>query len=427
MLTRSTHLYFFLLLAFVPFLSSCETFDRLRDDLMTLEKERTQFFGTVENQASSNDSVVVVYMGTQDGSEILSFRVLPTPGEFEIWLYQRNAWFFAFADANGDLVFQPSESYGWGNLGRPIHPGYFSDRHIRIQIATADSGQPPPPVNLIGRSPDGVARLQGVGIGELAEVDEQRFSAEAANKGLWQPYAAVLDEAAGVFFTEPYDERRIPILLVHGIGGYPAQFKPLIEVIDRDRYQIWFANYPSGLRLETLGNSLFQMMEILQSRFHFENVHLVAHSMGGLVSRSYLQECTKKKACGYLKTFTSIASPFGGVKSAAMGVEYAPAVIPSWLDLQPTSEFLSSLFTGSLPASVEHYLLFAYHKDLSVNDLLSIESSDGVIELSSQLRREAQDEATRVIGFDQTHTGILSDPQMLDTVLKIIESEGDFH
>jgi pimeloyl-ACP methyl ester carboxylesterase len=425
-LPRSPHLRFFLLIAFLSMLASCEMFDRLREDLETLEKERTQYFGTVENQASSGESVVVVYMGNEDGSEILDYRVLPTPGEFEIWLFQRNGWFFAFADANRDLIFQPSESYGWSNHGNPIHPGYFSGRQISIQIAAADSGQPPPPANLIGRSPDGVAVLQGVGIGELADIEEERFSEESANKGLWQPYAAVLDKVAGIFFTEPYDEGRVPILLVHGIGGYPAQFKPLIQAIDRNRYQVWFANYPSGLRLGTTGNSLFQMMEILHSRFHFENAHLVAHSMGGLVSRSYLQECTEKQACGYLKTFTSIASPFGGVESASMGVEYAPAVIPSWLDLQPTSEFLSGLFSRPLPPSVEYYLFFAYHMDLSIEDMLSIESSDGVIALSSQLRREAQDEAARVIGFDQTHTGILSDPQMLDKVLAIIESKDGF-
>jgi len=65
-------------------------FDRLGEDLKTQEKERSQYFGTVENQASSDDSVVVVYMGTEDGSEILDYRVLPAPGEFEIWLHQRN-------------------------------------------------------------------------------------------------------------------------------------------------------------------------------------------------------------------------------------------------------------------------------------------------------------------------------------------------
>jgi pimeloyl-ACP methyl ester carboxylesterase len=401
-------------------------FDRLRQDLETLEKERTQYFGMVESRASSGDSVVVVYMGTDDGSEILDFRVLPTPGEFEIWLYQRNGWFFAFADTNRDLIFQPGENYGWSNFGRPIYPEKSARQNIYIEITNAGSGQPPPPSKLIGHSPDGAAQLQSVRIGELAEIDEVRFSAAAANRGLWKPYAAVQDEVAGIFFTEPYDEHRVPILLVHGIAGYPAQFKPLIDAIDRDHYQVWFLNYPSGLRLGTLGSALFHVMEILHTRHRFEKVHLIAHSMGGLVSRHYLKECAKKQACDYLQTFTSIASPFGGVKLASMGVEYAPAIIPSWLDLQPTSEFLSSLFTKPLPASVEHYLLFAYHMDLSIDDVLSIESSDGVIALSSQLRREAQDEAARVIGFDQTHTGVLSEPQMLDTVLEIIESKDGF-
>ena len=105
-----------------------------------------------------------------------------------------------------------------------------------------------------------------------------------------------------------------------------------------------------------------------------------------------------------------------------MGVEYAPAIIPLWLDLQPTSEFLSGLFSRPLATSVEHFLLFTCHMGLSIEDVLFIESSDGVIALSSELRREAQDEAAKVIGFDQTHTGVLTDPQMLDRVLEIIES-----
>jgi len=142
-------------------------FDRLREDLKTQEKERSQYFGTVENQAPSDDSVVVVYMGTEDGSEILDYRVLPAPGEFEIWLHQRNGWFFAFADANRDLIFQPSESDGWSNLGQPIHPGNSAVKTIDIKIDAPGSGQLSPPRKLVGRSPDGVAQLQSFRIGEL--------------------------------------------------------------------------------------------------------------------------------------------------------------------------------------------------------------------------------------------------------------------
>jgi len=70
--------------------------------------------------------------------------------------------------------------------------------------------------------------------------------------------------------------------------------------------------------------------------------------------------------------------------------------------------------------------LFAYQLDLSTGDMLSEERSDGVKALSSQFRREARDGAARVIAFDQGRTGILSDPQMLDTVPGIIESKDGF-
>lgn len=138
--------------------------------------------------------------------------------------------------------------------------------------------------------------------------------------------------------------------------------------------------------------------------------------MGGLVSRKYINDCIELDGCRYLKTFTTIASPYGGVKSAGMGVEYAPTVVPVWKDLSPDSDFLSGLFNVNLPKSMENYLLFAYHAD----DIISLENSDGVIALSSQLRREAQEQATNVLGFDQTHVAVLEDPELLVTISRIL-------
>jgi len=64
--------------------------------------------------------------------------------------------------------------------------------------------------------------------------------------------------------------------------------------------------------------------------------------------------------------------------------------------------------------------------DLSTCGMLSEEESDGVKALSSQFRHEVQVGAARVTAFDQERTDILSDPQMLDTVLGIIESKDGF-
>ena len=64
---------------------------------------------------------------------------------------------------------------------------------IEISIEKAGSGQAPPPQELVGRHIDNFAKLQDVSIGVVASLDEERLSEEAAEKGLWQPFASVSD------------------------------------------------------------------------------------------------------------------------------------------------------------------------------------------------------------------------------------------
>lgn len=40
------------------------------------------------------------------------------------------------------------------------------------------------------------------------------------------------------------------------------------------------------------------------------------------------------------------------------------------------------------------------------------QTDDGTIAVSSQLRPEAQSETVRIYGFDETHTGILENPDV---------------
>jgi hypothetical protein len=73
-------------------------------------------------------------------------------------------------------------------------------------------------------------------------------------------------------------------------------------------------------------------------------------------------------------------------------------VVPSWYDLAPGSPYLTKIYTQSLPAGTEYQLLFAFDGH---------GGSDGVVPLTSQLRDEAQAEATLIAGYRATHTGIL--------------------
>jgi len=98
-------------------------------------------------------------------------------------------------------------------------------------------------------------------------------------------------------------------------------------------------------------------------------------------------------------------------------------VVRSWHDMAPASDYLRSLFytqsaaRRSLPAVTRHELLFSYKKGSSSFG----ESSDQVVTVASELRAEAQDEAAGVYGFDDTHMGILEDPQVSLRVNKLLE------
>jgi hypothetical protein len=64
-----------------------------------------------------------------------------------------------------------------------------------------------------------------------------------------------------------------------------------------------------------------------------------------------------------------------------------------------------------------HELLFSYNKGSGSYG----ESSDQVVTVASELRAEAQDDAAGVYGFDDTHMGILQDPQVALRVNKLLD------
>ena len=90
-------------------------------------------------------------------------------------------------------------------------------------------------------------------------------------------------------------------------------------------------------------------------------------------------------------------------------------MLPSWRDVNPENRFIKELFRKPLPEPIEHQLLYAYDNPAT---LKNSKNSDGVVPLSSQLRLEAQQQATGQLGFESSHTGILENEDMIDHVLE---------
>jgi pimeloyl-ACP methyl ester carboxylesterase len=249
--------------------------------------------------------------------------------------------------------------------------------------------------------------LENTRNGVVAPLDEDRFSRSAASEGLWNPRRFIARSNAGIYFLEPYDAARTPVLFVHGYDGSPRDFSYLIAKLDKTRFQAWVYNYPSGLRLPTLARHLESSLAELRDTYRFDCVSIVAHSMGGLVTRGFLLRNAVAEQPQCIPLFVSISTPWKGAPAAAIGARWAPALVSTWRDITPGSDYLQSLFAAPFPDKTRYYLVFT--------------SDDRTVTTASQLGSPAQKEATQVIGYDATHVGVLRDAAAATGLLRLLE------
>ena len=256
-------------------------------------------------------------------------------------------------------------------------------------------------------------------LGKIRSLDHPDFSQAAADSALWTPLAMLRKGSAGIFFLEPYDPQRIPVLFVPGIRGTPRNFRRVIESLDRSRFQAWVFNYPSGFRIESVAALLHGLLAELARNYPFDTLFITAHSAGGLVTESYLKSNYGEVA--RVKLLVSFSTPWMGDSLAGVGARNPLVTVPSWNDLNPDSDFLLSLRKPT-PADFQlplHFVFFGYRRNPS---LLTMVSSDSVISVASQIPPWIQDRAERYWGYDTTHTGILSNALVLNRYKVLIES-----
>jgi pimeloyl-ACP methyl ester carboxylesterase len=258
--------------------------------------------------------------------------------------------------------------------------------------------------------------------GKLCEdLSDPRFGPDAGPRGLWQPFDFLNDELAGIYFLEPYDSGRTPVLFVHGIAGYPWQFSALIESLDRKRFQPWFYFYPSGFSLDGISGHLAELLTRLQVKYGYDEMAVVAHSMGGLVSRGAILKSVSETERDHVRLFISISTPWGG-DVAARRTGNAPIALPaSFTDMDPSSTYLRWLFYEDdagkvpkrLPKRAEYHMIFGFRGSGGA-------CNDGTVRCASQAREIVQEEARTIRAWDQTHVGILESPAAVDRVNRLL-------
>jgi pimeloyl-ACP methyl ester carboxylesterase len=438
--TRSGALVAVLLVCAATFLPSCTLWKLSRQ----YEKAERwcEMGGTVATEEPRSSNPLVVVLVRVDGERleeenwsIVDHYVLERAGRWRLTMTAGRYALAAFEDLNADLRYQPGEPVLTAR-GSPIYELNPGDSRLDFELRIPSRGGP------VGEMTIDIAEFQARSFrdqrratlgqvsaeGEVVQLSDARFDPENGKKGLWAPVDFGFDVGPGIYFLEQYDPERIPVLFVHGIAGSPREFESLSRGLDREHFQAWFAYYPSGFNLEPVGAYLAQLVIKLRLRHGFTRIAVVAHSMGGLVSRSFIQQHHAASDRDTVELFVSIATPWGGFDSARKGVERSPVVVRSWRDVEPDSEFLNGLFFEDpdtrrvrllLPKHVAYHLMSAYKRD----SLLPGPSDDRVVPLSSALRFEAWEEAKRLWPFDEDHTGILSSPEVASRLSTVLETE----
>jgi len=397
-------------------------FGDLRRNLRELDKygvlRGTVHLDPAAAAADGNALVVVAYSGEPPDVQIADAMVLARPGPYFLLVPVGRYRIAAFEDRNDDrrvaagapatLLFDG----GWVEA-RPREATAGLDLTLRRGAAMPDDFPPDLGVD----AAVGIDELPQAVVGEVTTFDDPRFSAATAATGLWRPVDFLFDVGAGIYFLEPYDPDRVPILFVHGALGHPGNWRYLAEHIDHSRYQVWLAYYPTAVRIELAAASLGRVLQDLNLSYDFDPPVLVAHSMGGLVARALINESLGGPGeAPDPPLFVTLSTPWLGQAAAALGLRQAPVAAPSWYDMAPGSPLLEGLLQPPLPAALAHHLLFSYGGGTA----LFGEPNDGAVTLASQLAPPAQQQAVKVMGFNASHAGILTDPAVSAELNRIL-------
>jgi len=401
-------------------LGGCALF-KLREDVQ-FSKDSCLLIGEVISASLSRKPIVVVAYNHRDGAVTIGdYAVLSGSGQYEILVQEGNYEIFAFEDKNGDLAYNEQEWAGY--YAKPVKTQVGGAVFGLDIILTPSAKKPASSFAGMLAAFSGGKIKPSTSSGTVASLDDPAFSAENGLNGFWAPLEYFKKTGCNIFFLEPYDARKIPILFVHGAAGSPQDWRYFVDHLDRSRYQPWFFYYPSGARLDTTAFLLRTKLYELYRKYHFESLYVVAHSMGGLVSRSAVI-ATEDNYHDSIQLFVSISTPWGGEQRAKTGVEKSPAVIPSWKDVDPDSEYIKRVLGTRLDPAIRYYLFFGHKGDGS----LFRQNNDNTVTLESMLDLRAQADALKVSGLNEDHTSILSSPQMMSqfkTVMASTEANKD--
>ena len=320
----------------------------------------------------------------------------------------------AFTDENGNGALDAGEPFGRQLDVRPVP---LTNPTAKIKVwpitLTREHGLKAGTVIQVPKENRKLGGKLNIALGDVASLNDKRFGEKVGGKGLWRPLDFLSGNTLGVYFTEPYDPKRIPLVLVYGIGGSPQDWRYLIQNFDRSRHQLWFYHYPSGMRLDRVSGTLAAALIQLRQRHNFPVCHIVAHSMGGLVARTALTTAVAQAGANFIPRLVTVSTPWGGHEAAASGIRHLKKPVPSWLDVTPNSPFLTQLYATPLPTGTTHDLIYGSIED---GPFWLKGLNDGVVTVQSETDLRVERSTRSIRHLFHEHVEILNQAETLEII-----------
>jgi triacylglycerol lipase len=174
------------------------------------------------------------------------------------------------------------------------------------------------------------------------------------------------------FFRTPCDRGEVPrfgevIVLQHGYLHNGAVWNPLAQRVARLGYRVFTIDQPLYASIEHMADRLHARIEAICAQTGESQILLIAHSMGGLVSRAYLRRYGESR----IRRLITLGSPHRGTYHAYL------AFRENGKQMRPGNAWLNELAQGAPFASLTS--IYSIHDTIiSPQDSSRIEGAENI-------------------------------------------------
>lgn len=210
----------------------------------------------------------------------------------------------------------PAEKIREGDHLMPFHArGTVSTLTALMEFPDHESGRPV--LQLIPRHWNErvqVGKLSYPLAGDFSAPIEVYWNLTRIKKGrfLGLLHPQKLRDTTGLSSMERYNPDKIPVILAHGLASSADTFNNLVNRLLSDpevrhNYQFWYFNYPTGIAWSISAAEYRKSLEHVRNHFdprrknrNWDNMVVVGHSMGGLITHLNQTVSTRGQEAKYL-------------------------------------------------------------------------------------------------------------------------------